>query len=237
MSKRKFQSEMDAALAPVLPYLTPEKPRKKGKPAGTSFLPHLVPEEHLMKTDKLPPPPVVGRLPFIDMKLSWDGSQEFSVRAMLDCGANVPVISQSFVDMHKVPGVLRSHAHGLTMADGSESATNAGRAYTHACTLRCGNHFSRESFEISPLQSAHEILLPWWWIITHPTKYMLAGKDIDMKCDSPKCKNCTAKAANEFTIEYDESVAYVGNEYEQVGVLGTVRFDRSEERRVGKECA
>ena len=69
------------------------------------------------------------------MKLSWDGSQEFSVSAMLDCGANVPVISQSFVDMHKVPGVLCSHAYGLTMADGSESATNAVRAYTHACTL------------------------------------------------------------------------------------------------------
>ena len=167
-----------------------------------------------MKTDKLPPPPVVGRLPFIDMKLSWDASQEYSVRAMIDCGANVPVISQSFVDMHKVPGVQRSHAHGLTMADGSESATNRGRAYTHACTLRCGNHFSREWFEIFPLQSAHEILLPWSWIITHLTKYVLTGKDIDMNFDSPKCKNCTAKDANEFTIEYDESVAYVGNEYE-----------------------
>ena len=46
-----------------------------------------------------------------------------------------------------------------------------------------------------------------------------------MKFDSPKCKNCTAKAANEFNIEYDESVAYVGNEYEQVGVHGTERFD------------
>ena len=54
---------------------------------------------------------------------------------------------------------------------------------------------------------------------------MLTGNDIDMKFDSPKSKNCTAKAANELTIEYDESVAYVGNEYEQVGVLGTVRFD------------
>ena len=144
---------------------------------------------------------------------------------MLDCGANVPVISQSFVDMHKVPGVLRSHAHGLTMANGSESATIATRAYSHACTLRCGNHFSRESFEISPLQSAHEILLPWWWIITHPTKYGLTGKDIDMKFHSLKCKNCTAKPANEFTIEYDKSVEYVGNEYKQMSVLGTVRFD------------
>ena len=89
MSKCKFQDELDATLAPVLPYLTPEKSSKKGKSIGTSFLPHLVPEEHLMKTDKLPPLPIVGRLPFIDMKLSWDGSQEFSVRAMLNCGANV----------------------------------------------------------------------------------------------------------------------------------------------------
>ena len=47
---------------------------------------------------------------------------------MLDYGANVPVISQSFVDMYKVPGVLHSHAYRLTMDDGSESATNAGRA-------------------------------------------------------------------------------------------------------------
>ena len=54
---------------------------------------------------------------------------------------------------------------------------------------------------------------------------MLTRKDIDMKFDSPMCKNCTAKAANEFTIEYDESVVYVGNKYEQVGVLRTVRFD------------
>ena len=86
MSKHKFQDELDAALAPVLPYLTPEKPRKKGIPSGTSFLPHLVPEEHLIKTDTLPPPPVVGGLQLIDMKLSWDGSQEFCFRALLDTG-------------------------------------------------------------------------------------------------------------------------------------------------------
>ena len=60
---------------------------------SSDLLPHLVPEEHLMKTDKLPPPPVVGRLPFIDMKLSWDGSQEFIIRVMLDCRVNVQVIS------------------------------------------------------------------------------------------------------------------------------------------------
>ena len=54
---------------------------------------------------------------------------------------------------------------------------------------------------------------------------MLTRKDIDMTFDSPKYKNCTAKAVNEFTIEYDNSVAYVGDEYEELGVLGNVRFN------------
>ena len=161
ISKRKVQTEMDVALAAVLPYLTLEKPKKKRNLTVTSFLMHLVQVEHLMKTNKLPPPPVVGKLPYINMKISWDGSQEFSVWVMLDCGANMPILLQSFINMHKVPSVLRNHSCGLTMADGSEANTNAVRAYTCACTLRCGNHFSRESFEISLFQSAHEIILPW----------------------------------------------------------------------------
>ena len=37
MSKRKFQDELDAALAPVLPYLIPEKPRKRENPQGPPF--------------------------------------------------------------------------------------------------------------------------------------------------------------------------------------------------------
>ena len=216
---------MDAALATVLPYLTLEKPKKKWMLTRTSFLLHLVTEEQLMKTNNLLPPPVIGKLRYINMKLSWDSSQEFGVRAMLDCRGNVPIISQSFVERNKVPGVLNNHNGGLTMANGSESNTNASRAYTHACTQRCGYHFSWESFEISPLQSPHEIILPWSWIITHPTNYLLTGKHIDMKFDILKCKNSTAKVANKFIIEYYESVAYVGNYIEQVGVRGTLRFD------------
>ena len=70
MSKRKFQDELDATFDPVLSYLIPEKARKKGNHAGTSCFPHLVPEEHLMKTNKFPPLPVIGRVPSINMKLS-----------------------------------------------------------------------------------------------------------------------------------------------------------------------
>ena len=103
MSKRKFQEELARHV---------EEP----------FLPHLVPElEMKKKKQKLPPPPVVGRRPFLDMRLSWDGSHEIVVRTMLDCGANVPVVSQTLVETYKIPGVLRSHAHGIVTFDGQLS--------------------------------------------------------------------------------------------------------------------
>ena len=61
----------------------------------------------------------------------------------------------------------------------------------------------------------------------HPTQYVLTGKESDLKFNSPKCKNCTAKAVSEFTVEYDESVAYFGSDQECIGVLGTLRFDEN----------
>ena len=85
----------------------------------------------------------------------------------------------------------------------------------------------RETIEIAPLQDDHDILLPWWWIITHPTQYVLTGKESDLKFDSPKCKNCTAMAVSKFTVEYDESVAYFGSDQECIGVLGTLRFNEN----------
>ena len=45
--------------------------------------------------------------------------------------------------------------------------------------------------------------------------------------NSSKCKNCTAKAGSEFTVEYDESVAHYGSDQECIGLLGTLRFDEN----------
>ena len=114
MSKRKFQEELARHV---------EEP----------FLPHLVPKlEMKKKKQKLPPPPVVGRHPFLDMKLSWDGFPEIVVRTMLDCGANVPVVSQGLLEIYKISGVLRSHACGIATFDGQLSNRNAGGAYTQS---------------------------------------------------------------------------------------------------------
>ena len=110
MSKHKFQEELVRRM---------EEP----------FLLHVVSElEMKNKKQKLPPPPVVGRRPFLDMKLSWDGSPEIVVRTMLDYGADVPIVSQALVEVYKIPGVLRSYACGIATFDGQLSNSNAGQA-------------------------------------------------------------------------------------------------------------
>jgi hypothetical protein len=205
MGKRKFEQELEAKL-------------------GGASLAHLVPEQKLLKKQKLPPPPKIGSRPIVLMKLCWDDSPEIIVRVMLDCGANVPVISDNIVENYKVPGVLRSQACGFAGFDGSESS-NAGRAYTLPCTLKIGDHHSKETFEISPLQDDHDILLPWWWTIQHPTQYLITGVQSDLKFDHPKCVKCTEEAMSEFTVEYDDSIAYHSGDQDVVGVLGSLRFD------------
>ena len=142
MGKRKFETEM-------------------AKAVDDPYLPHLMPEHQLAKKQQLPTPPKVGPRPFLDMKLSWDEHPEIVVRVMLDCGANVPVISQEMVQKHEIPGVLRQQACGFSAFDGMESG-NAGRAYTLPCTLRIEGHYTKETFEISTLKDDHDILLPWW---------------------------------------------------------------------------
>ena len=187
------------------------------------FLPPLVPElEMKKKKQKLPPPHVVVCRRFLDLRLSWDGSPEIVVRTMPDCGANVPVVSQTLVETYNIPRVLRIHAHGMVIFDGQLSQSNAWWAYTQLCTLRVGAHHTRETFEIAPLQDDHDIHLPWWWISTHPTQFVLTGKESDLKFDSHQCKNCTANAVSELTVEYDESVAFFGSDQECIGVLGTL---------------
>ena len=124
MSKRKFKEEL-------------------ARHGEEPFLPHLVPEREMKKKkQKLPPSPIIGRHPFLDLKLSWDCSPESIVRTMLDCGANV----QALVEIYKIPVVLRSHASGIAMFDGQLSKSNAGHAYTHSYTLRVGAYHTRETF-------------------------------------------------------------------------------------------
>ena len=163
--KLKFKQELNSALA-------------------CDSLAYGVNEKTLSKKQKLPIPTKIGARPIINMKLSWGDNPEINVRVMLDPGANVPLLSQSLVGEHKVPVVLRERAEIIAGYDGAEGK-GTGSAYTFACTLNLADHYTKESFEVSPLQHDHDILMPWWWTLQYPIRYLYSGAESDIVFDSP----------------------------------------------------
>ena len=145
MVKRKFKQELNGALA-------------------CNSLAHGVSEKVLYKKQKLPIPPKIGARPIVNRKLSWRDNPGINVRVMLDPGANVPVLSQSLVGEYKIPVVFQELAEIIAGYDGAESK-GAGSAYTFACTLSLADHYTKESFEVSPLQNDYDILMPWRWTL------------------------------------------------------------------------
>ena len=127
------------------------------------------------------------------MKLSWGDNPEINVRVILAPSSNVPVLSQSLVGEHKVAVVLCERAAIIVGHDGIEGQ-GVGSASTFAYTRSLADHYTKESFEVSPPQDDHDILIPWWWTLQHSIRYLYSGAQLDIAFDSSKCVNCTKSA-------------------------------------------
>ena len=160
------------------------------------------------------PPKVGPTRAIIEMGLSWKDHKGIKVRVGLDTMCNVPIISQDLIDAFPdIPIVVRENPATAETFDG-EHSSSFGQAYTWALTLRHKDHFVKENFEITPLQKDHDILLPWWWVLQHPTKFTMTGKLEDLVFDSPKCCKCTKASMDDFTIDIDETIAEMGRDHE-----------------------
>ena len=104
----------------------------------------------------------------------------------------------------------------------------AGSAYSIIYTHRLADQYTKESFEVSPQQNDHDILMSGWWTLQHPIRYLNSGAQTDIVFNSPKCVNFTKSAMTEFSIGYDESVAYFGKEQKWVGVIGSLHMNEEE---------
>ena len=81
--------------------------------------------------------------------------------------------------------MLQERAEIIARYNGAKGK-DAGSAFTFACTLSLADHYTKESFEVSPLQDDHDILIPWWWTLQHPIQYLYSGAQSDIVFDSPK---------------------------------------------------
>ena len=139
MVKRKFEQELEGAMA-------------------CNSHAHAVSKKLLCKKQKLPNPPRIVARPIINMKHRWGDNPEINVRVILNPGANVLVLTQSLVGEYKISVVLWERAEINSGYDGAKSK-GAGSAYTFARTLSLADYYTKEIFQVSPLQDDYDILM------------------------------------------------------------------------------
>jgi hypothetical protein len=96
-----------------------------------------------------------------------------------------------------------------------------GAAFTFPWTINHGNHWSRESFEIGPLEDGIDLILPFWWLCKHKPAGFFEGQ---LRFDDAYCEQkCTKEAAQEFSIEYDSSILEIADyDISAVCYIGTI---------------
>jgi len=87
-----------------------------------------------------------------------------------------------------------------------QEVKEAGILYTKPLLLQHRRHFSREAFEVTPMEPEVDIFLPFWWISKHPPQGIWESKEI--RFNSPRCQEtCTQYEQVEFSLTWDEKVA------------------------------
>jgi hypothetical protein len=165
-----------------------------------------------------PPKPKNGRRPIVKMILRWN-EKERIIRALLDWGASIPVLSKQWAIKNQVPTFQREKRLMIETFAGSTHA-DIGLTYSYPLRLQHRKHFSVESFEITPTDLECDVILPFWWIAKHPpSKPYGPPENIRFPC-----KNCTKEKADEFSVEYDNKVMH-HSEALVVGSISTTELD------------
>jgi hypothetical protein len=93
------------------------------------------------------------------MYLSVPGQKIFVAQMMFDTGAAIPIISSKFIAEHNLPMITRDRLLRINRVDGCP-LSGAGEAFTHSLLLQYKQHNTRETFEVMPLESETDIILP-----------------------------------------------------------------------------
>ena len=189
----------------------------KRKAEGSGF---PIPDAKRRPRSDFPPPRSGGR-PVISFELSINGVDGFfGIRVLTDSGSTVPIMSRKSVSRFAVPKVKRDAPIPVSDFAGN-NVPGVGEAFTLPLLLKHGNHYSKESFEIGPLDDDIDMILPWWWIVKHKPTGWLEGST---SFQHPNClQKCTLENSKKFAIEYDSSILDIA-EYDRTAVclIGTV---------------
>jgi hypothetical protein len=80
---------------------------------------------------------------------------------MFDTGAAIPIISSKFIVEYNLLMITCNIPLRINGADG-HPLSGAGEAFIYSLLLQYKQHYMRETFEVMPLESEMDIILPCW---------------------------------------------------------------------------
>jgi len=127
------------------------------------------------------------------------------IRVLLDTGCSIALLNQQIVEMLGIKKKVHQQPHNIENYTG-ESVKGAGKFYTEPMLLQHRKHYSREKFEISPMEPKIDAFLAFDWITTHPPQGTWTNQEI--RFNNAQClASCTRFETGEFPLSWDEEVA------------------------------
>ena len=175
-----------------------ESQDEEGGPSKKTASKHF----NVKSTESLPLPRS-GPVPVVTMIVHL-GDKEEVLRILLDTGSTVPLLSRQFAQDKQIPVAERPSIRPIQDYAGQE-VEGAGQFYTAPLVLNHRHHFSRVSFEVAPLASDNDAILPRWWLAKH--KCDLLASNGRIKFTSADCQQrCTEENQKQFPLTPNEKL-------------------------------
>jgi len=140
----------------------------------------------------------------IDMIL-LQGNIQHPIKVLLDTGCSIALINQRMIPRLRISKQKHTHSCGIENFTG-EKVPGAGQIYTKPLLIRHRKYYSREKFEISPMEPGIDVFLPFSWIMSQQPQG--AWTTAEIRLNSASClENCINHETNEFSLTWDDSVA------------------------------
>jgi len=138
------------------------------------------------------------------MLLHLDGKKH-QIRVLLATGCSIALLNSQTVERLGIPKKKRKRAHS-TESYSAESVQGAAQCYTEPILLLHRKHYTKEKFEISPMEADIDVFHPFDWITTHPPQGAWTNEEV--RFNSAECmRKCTRYEMGSFSLTWDESIA------------------------------
>jgi len=96
----------------------------------------------------------------------YQGQERHVVKTLLDTGCTIALINQETVKRLGIQQSQRKNPIRIENYTG-EVVEDAGKWCTEPMRLQHRNHYTKERFDVSPMDPEIDIFLPFWWIDKH----------------------------------------------------------------------